>query len=71
MNLYIGKEMQMVPYVHIDKNGKRLMEDGVPCKVVYINRKHRYFTVEFTYPKGSFRESYKFTEEKDFPRHRK
>lgn len=63
--------MRMIPFVHIDKNGKRLMEEDRPCKVVYINRKHRYFTVEFTFPAGSFRESYKYMEEKDHPRHRK
>lgn len=62
--------MRMVPFVHVDKNGKLLMEADVPCKVVYINRKHRFFTVEFTYPKGSFRESYKFIEKRDYPRQR-
>lgn len=32
----------------------------VKGKVVYINRKHRYFTAEFTFPGGKFRESFKF-----------
>lgn len=30
-------------------------EEGV---VVYIHPKHRYYTVEFTFPKGKIRESY-------------
>jgi hypothetical protein len=30
-----------------------------PCRVVYINRKHRYYTVEFDFPGGMVRESFK------------
>lgn len=30
-----------------------------PCWVVSINKKHRHFTVEFDFPGGSFRETYK------------
>lgn len=67
MKLYVGKKMRMVPDVHIDRLGRRLMEDDMPCKVVYINRKHRFFTVEFKFPGGSFRESYKYTEWRDLP----
>ena len=61
----------MTPEVFIDKSGKVLNEKCYPCKVVYINRKHRYFTVEFTFPAGSFRESFKYTEKGDHPWQRK
>ena len=30
-----------------------------PCWVVFINKRHHHFTVEFDFPEGSFRETYK------------
>jgi hypothetical protein len=30
-----------------------------PCRVVSINERHHHFTVEFDFPEGSFRETYK------------
>ena len=30
-----------------------------PCRVVSINERHHHFTVEFDFPGGSFRETYK------------
>ena len=30
-----------------------------PCQVVSINERHHHFTVEFDFPEGSFRETYK------------
>ncbi len=64
MNIRIGTEMELVPFINTYKvdgrPGKKL-----PCKVVYINRPHRYFTVEFKFTNGGFRESYKFYEKGD------
>jgi len=71
MNLYIGKKMMLTPEVFIDKSGKLMNEKDYPCKVVYINRPHRFFTAEFEFPLGNIRESFKYTEEKDYPKHRK
>ena len=65
MSYYIGQELRMIPNVYVDKNGYLLLEKDYPCKVVYINRAHRYFTVEFEFPGGKIRESFKFTEDKD------
>ena len=50
-----GDTVQLKPTVvsHMDARTIR-------GKVVYINRKHRYFTAEFTFPSGKFRESFKF-----------
>ena len=33
--------------------------EGEPCRVVSINERHHHFTVEFDFPEGSFRETYK------------
>lgn len=30
-----------------------------PCRVIAVNEGHRHFTVEFEFPGGSFRETYK------------
>ena len=30
-----------------------------PCWVVFINKRHHHFTVEFDFPEGGFRETYK------------
>ena len=30
-----------------------------PCRVIAVNEGHRHFTVEFEFPVGSFRETYK------------
>lgn len=63
--------MRMIPHVYVDKNGMKLLEEDCPCKVVYINRKHRFFTVEFQFPGGAVRESFKYTEKGDCPCQRK
>ena len=33
-----------------------------PCWVIAVNEGHRHFTVEFDFPGGSFRETYKMEE---------
>ena len=33
-----------------------------PCRVIAVNEGHRHFTVEFEFPSGSFRETYKMEE---------
>ena len=30
----------------------------IPCRVIYVHPKRRYYTVEFIFDRGSFRESY-------------
>lgn len=47
--------------VHLKPTVVSHMEERtVKGKVVYINRKHRYFTAEFSFPGGKFREAFKF-----------
>lgn len=55
----IGDTVYLVPYVNLDKKGQT-DDKPIPGKVVYINRPHRFFTAEFSYPSGSIRESFKF-----------
>ena len=61
--LDVGTQLKLVPYAAIDYFG-RISTKPVPCKVVYVNKKHRYYTVEFQLENGvRFRESFKFEEE--------
>ena len=64
MNIKIGTELKLVPYVNTYAQQPGL-EKALPCKVVYINRPHRFFVVEFKFKFGSFRESYKYYERGD------
>ena len=64
MKIRVGTQLQMVPTINIYKN-QPVFNKKLPCTVVYINRKHRFFTVEFKFLYGSFRESYKFYEKGD------
>lgn len=58
MNIKIGTTLELIPFTclyYVRDRRKR------PCTVVSINKEHRYFTVKFTFPGGSFLESYKFS----------
>lgn len=58
--LEIGAELRLIPFVSVDYYG-RAMPNPVPCKVVYINEQHKFYTVEFRFPNGyRCRESFKF-----------
>lgn len=65
MSYYVGQELRMPPNVHVDRLGHLMLEKDCPCKIVYINRPHRFFTVEFEFFGRKFRESFKYSEEKD------
>ena len=64
MKIRIGTELRLVPYINTYDRQPGLQK-ALPCKVVYINRPHRFFTVEFKFKFGSFREAYKFYERGD------
>lgn len=64
MKIKIGTQLQMVPTINIYKYQPGFNKK-LPCTVVYINRQHRFFTVEFKFLYGSFRESYKYYEKGD------
>lgn len=59
MRLEIGTKLMLMPYVCLDKRGNTSTKP-IEGTVVYINKPHRYFTAEFTFPNGSFREAFKF-----------
>lgn len=54
----VGQELKLKPSVF---KGMLFSGEALPCKVVYVNRRHRYFTAEFTCPGGKFRESFRYT----------
>ena len=58
--LEVGVNLKLIPTAAVDYYGRTLAKP-LPCKVVYINHKHRFYTVEFTFPDGGkYRESFKF-----------
>lgn len=60
MEIYKGQRLRLSPVCLVDFMGRVIRTDNTwPCRVVYINRKHRYYTVEFEFPGGTVRESYK------------
>jgi hypothetical protein len=62
----IGQVISLIPVICVDKKGE-ITRKALPGKIVYINDEHNYFTAEFTFKRGSFRESFKFYRESDFP----
>ena len=70
MDLHIGQRLMLVPFSLVDELGHRIRENSQrPCKVVYINRKHRYFTVEFDFNGQFVREAYKFSYHREVGEH--
>lgn len=58
----MGTSLKLTPFIMIDIFG-RAVNKPIPCKVVYINEPHKYFTVEFKFPSGGhYKESFKFSE---------
>ena len=58
----LGMSLKLTPFIMIDIFG-RAVNKPIPCKVVYINEPHKYFTVEFKFPSGGhYKESFKFDE---------
>lgn len=43
----------------MDGNLMKGANDLKTCRVIAVNEKHRHFTVEFEYPSGKIRETYK------------
>ena len=71
--LYIGARLMLAPFaptqqrVNSCKTIKKNLRYSYPCTVVYINWPHRYFTARFDFQYGSFLESFKFVEARDYP----
>ena len=68
MQLKIGTKLPLKQFVLLDSNGRSTVKP-IMGTVVYINKPHRFFTAEFTFPNGgSFRESFKFCYKSDLLR---
>ena len=48
MNIKLGQKLVIAPSHMVDLTNKRI-HTPMPCKVVYINRRHKYYTVEFEF----------------------
>lgn len=60
----IGQKVRFVPFhdcfkYDTDKDRKNKMQKG---KIVYVNPRHKYFTVEYIYHGNKQRESFKFVD---------
>lgn len=64
MKIKVGTRLELIPTINDYKYHPSRVKKR-PCTVVYINRPHRFFTVQFDFMYGSFRESYKFIEKGD------
>ena len=62
MCLAVGQKMRLAPYELVTRLGAKIPSSTTkPCKIIYINWRHRYFTVEFEFGNHVVRESYKFS----------
>ena len=62
MNLHVGQRLMLIPDHLVDEMGRRIVDNPKrPCTVVYINYKHRFFTVAFDFNGHIVREAYKFS----------
>lgn len=60
MVIYKGQRLRLAPIHLVDALGLLIKGDNTwPCEVIYVHRKHRFFTVAFEFPGGTVRESYK------------
>lgn len=59
MRLEIGTKLKLLPSICVDNLG-RTTSKPIEGTAVYINKPHRFFTAEFVFPNGSFREAFKF-----------
>ena len=60
MIVFVGDTVSVKPSIYISKDGNSTVDKHVRGKVVYVNRRHRYFTVEYKLTGGRIRESFKF-----------
>ena len=59
MKIHVGDSISIKPFIYFHKDGQSLNKH-VRGKVVYVNKRHRYFTVEYQLAGGRLRESFKF-----------
>lgn len=71
--LYIGATLKLAPFSPTSQQRRVQNRYGgtpyekLPCTVIYINCPHRFFRVRFAFDHGSFTESFKFFEKRDYP----
>jgi len=63
--LRVGNKLIRIPTIFTAFCGRNYGEDvgPMPCRVIYVHPQGRYYTVEFHFPKGTIRESFKAEEE--------
>lgn len=62
MEPHIGKRLMLAPFHLVDELGRRVETvTKLPCTIVYVNKRHRYFTVEFAFKSAVTRESFKYS----------
>lgn len=64
MQIEVGTKLNLRPTTFVSSGfgnqGTLGTGNTLPCVVTYINRRHRWFLVEFDLPCGKMREAYKF-----------
>lgn len=66
IDLRIGAKLRIAPSTFYDPHGAMLPGgNSISGTVVYINERHRYFTLEYQFMFGKFRESFKYIKESD------
>ena len=60
MRIRVGDSISVKPSLYISKDGQSFIDKHISGKVVYVNKRHRYFTVEYQLAGGKIRESFKF-----------
>lgn len=60
MIVFVGDTVSIKPSLYVAKDGQSFVDKHVSGKIVYVNRRHRYFTVEYQLAGGKIRESFKF-----------
>lgn len=60
MIVFVGDTVSIKPSIYVSKDGQSFVDKRIRGKIVYVNRRHRYFTVEYQLTGGRIRESFKF-----------
>ena len=61
MTIEVGTKLNLRPTILTSTGfGNQGLGNARPCVVIYINKRHRWFLVEFDLPGGKMREAYKF-----------
>ena len=57
VKIYPGMKLEVEPHVLLNRDG--CVQNKCMGKVIYINRRHKYYVVKIDTPGGSFKEAFK------------